>query len=207
MSPRTQTKPIDDPKMWRRLIALTHPDRGGDGDVFIWVREVEQKVSTATVNGTLNAPSGISPEEVQLRVAQARAEGREAGKAEARAQAQRTAQRENPTQEQNASQDGRDRVPFNAAADFEELTDRALSLADQVEQPFSKLLRLLSDCEPSELHEVEQSRGASYKSLAALGHKAQMPKSQRVRWYRIAEAVSLSQRHVGHIISRLGEDG
>jgi hypothetical protein len=30
-----------------------------------------------------------------------------------------------------------------------------------------------------------------------------MTKAERVQWYRIAEAIPLSQRHAGHILSRL----
>ncbi len=44
MSPRTQTHPLDDPRMWRRLAACTHPDAGGDGDLFIWVGSVKDAV-------------------------------------------------------------------------------------------------------------------------------------------------------------------
>ncbi len=36
MSPRTPTHPPNDARMWRRLVAATHPDAGGDHDLFIW---------------------------------------------------------------------------------------------------------------------------------------------------------------------------
>lgn len=42
--PRTQTKPPDDPKLWRRLIARTHPDAGGDGELFIWTTALKDLV-------------------------------------------------------------------------------------------------------------------------------------------------------------------
>ncbi len=30
--------------MWRRLLARTHPDAGGDSDLFLWTRELQEKV-------------------------------------------------------------------------------------------------------------------------------------------------------------------
>jgi hypothetical protein len=98
-----------------------------------------------------------------------------------------------------------DRVPFDQLADFGVLTDRALSMAESVAEPYSFLLRQVTDCYPVEWspsHD-QQHRGATYKTLAAIGHMVGMSKAERVQWYRIAEAVPLTQRHGGHIISRL----
>jgi hypothetical protein len=44
VSPRTQTHPLDDPRMWRRLLARTHPDTGGDGELFIWTGALKDAV-------------------------------------------------------------------------------------------------------------------------------------------------------------------
>ena len=38
------TSPPNDTKMWRRLIARTHPDAGGDGELFIWTVALKDKV-------------------------------------------------------------------------------------------------------------------------------------------------------------------
>jgi hypothetical protein len=66
------------------------------------------------------------------------------------------------------------------------------------------LLEMLEDCEAPPLTTgAWQQRGASYKSLAAIGHTVGMTKAERGRWYRIAEAVPLSQRHAGHILNEL----
>jgi hypothetical protein len=98
-----------------------------------------------------------------------------------------------------------DRVPFDRVADFEVLTDRALSMAAAVAEPYGYLLRQVADCYPASEgpHYDQQRRGASYKSLAAIGHAVGMTKTERVQWYRIAEAIPISQRHAGHILSRL----
>jgi hypothetical protein len=98
-----------------------------------------------------------------------------------------------------------DCVPFDQFADFEVLTDRAVTMAAAMAEPYGYLLRQVADCYPASegpLHD-QQRRGASYRSLAAIGHQVGMSKAERVQWYRIAEAVPLSQRHAGHILSRL----
>jgi hypothetical protein len=97
------------------------------------------------------------------------------------------------------------RVPFDEDAYLEVLTDRAVKMADAVAEPFGYLLRKVADCYPVEagpLHD-QQRCGASYRSLAAIGYQVGMSKEERVQWYRIAEAIPLSQRHAGHILSKL----
>ncbi len=44
MSPRTVAPPLDDPRLWRRLVARTHPDAGGDHELFIWCGVVRKAV-------------------------------------------------------------------------------------------------------------------------------------------------------------------
>jgi hypothetical protein len=100
-----------------------------------------------------------------------------------------------------------DRIPFDDAAPFADLTHEALRLAEDVPDPFSGLLRLLRDCVEAGPSDPTlwrmQGQGATYRSLAAAAYRANMSKQERVRWYRIAEWLNLSQRHVGHILSRL----
>ncbi len=42
--PRTQTQPLDDPRMWRLLVARTHPDAGGSGELFIFAGALKDAV-------------------------------------------------------------------------------------------------------------------------------------------------------------------
>ncbi len=117
----------------------------------------------------------------------------------------RRERQDHPSRRREASTSSADRVPFDAYADFGVLTDRAVTMADAVAQPYAYLLRLLSGCYPvadGTLH-TQQSRGASYRSLAAIGHHVGMSKAERAHWYRVAESIPLSQRHAGHILSRL----
>jgi hypothetical protein len=97
-----------------------------------------------------------------------------------------------------------DRVPFEAGV-FSDLTYCALVLARSVPEPYATLLGLLADCGESFHGPLarEQRRGASYRRLAAIGHAVGMSKAERVRFYRIAESVPPSDRHAGHILSRL----
>jgi hypothetical protein len=168
---RTPTLPPTDRGMWRRLIAKTHPDAGGDHELFIWVGSVREFVCNRDA----------AQPEPEPRV--------------------------HPSRHREASDSSAaDRVPFDRYANFEVLTDRAVTMADAVAQPYAYVLRKLASCYAvgdGSLYD-QQQRGASYKSLAAIGHRVGMTKAERVQWYRIAESIPLSQRHAGHILDRLG---
>ena len=111
-----------------------------------------------------------------------------------------------PSQRWEAStSNAAERVPFDEDAFLEVLTDRAVTMAAAVAEPYGYLLRQVVDCYPAAagpLHH-QQLRGASYRSLAAIGHRVGMTKDERIQWYSIAEAIPLSQRHAGHIFSKL----
>jgi hypothetical protein len=158
--------------MWRRLVARTHPDAGGDHELFIWTGALRDVV----IGGELGS------------------------------EIPRYERRNNPSRRREPSTSTEpDRVPFDKDADLEVLTDRAVAMAGAVAEPFAYLLRQVADCYPvSEGPLFDQGRrGASYRSLAAIGHRVGMTKLERVQWYRIAETVPLSQRHAGHILSKL----
>jgi hypothetical protein len=90
------------------------------------------------------------------------------------------------------------RVPFDRGETFAALTGRALAHPGE----FAPVLNILRDCWPLTHLAHEQSRGASYKRLAAIGHAWGMTKAGRVRWYRVAEEIPLSDRHAAHILSQ-----
>lgn len=112
---------------------------------------------------------------------------------------------DNLSRRREPSPDVTGRVPFDPFADFAVLTDRAAAMADAVAQPYCLLLQQLADfhAETDGTLYDQQRRGASWKQLAAIGHMVGMTKAERVQWYRVAESVPLSQRHAGHILSRL----
>ena len=167
MTPRTPTLPLDDQRMWRRLVARTHPDAGGDHELFIWTGVVKD----AVCGGQLQVEPKPSP-----RASSARP----------------------PT----PPPDDKPRIPYPTGADFEEITRVALRLAVDG-QPYAGMLSLLVDCYPLEHLAYAQERGASYKRLAAIAHTWGMSKAQRTGWYRVAEGIPLSDRHAGHILSKL----
>ncbi len=105
------------------------------------------------------------------------------------------------------------RVPFEAAFDragsFDDLTRQALAVADDAPAIYGRLLLLLVDCYDAGVAGGviyrQQRQGATYKQLAAIGHRAGMDKAERTQWYKLAESIPLSQRHAGHILGRLQE--
>jgi hypothetical protein len=107
--------------------------------------------------------------------------------------------------------DGPERIEFahafNRFGSFAELTQHAVRVGSSTLEPYKSLLLLLVDCYEAQEGPLlkMQCQGATYKSLAALAYKASMSKEQRVGFYRLAEQIPLSQRHVGHMISRLQE--
>jgi hypothetical protein len=162
---RTPTRPPDHRGMWRRLVGRSHPDAGGDHELFIWTMATRD----AICGGELDS-------EIPRR-----------------------------NRRETSTSSAGECIPFDWFADFEVLTDRAVTMAAAVAEPYGYLLRQVVDCYPAEdgpLH-YQQRRGASYKSLAAIGHMVGMSRAERVQWYRIAETIPLSQRHAGHILSRL----
>ena len=95
-----------------------------------------------------------------------------------------------------------DRVPRSGAYDFEEVTRTALRYAS-LGGPYAPLLSLLADCRPLDNMARQQSRGASYRQLAAVGHAWGMTKRERAAWYRVAEDLALAERHAFHLLGRL----
>lgn len=156
---RVATAPTDDGRMWRRLLARTHPDHGGDHDLFVWTMRLrEQVVGHGGADAQASAPQAP-------------------------------------------------RVVF-VPEDFDLLTRRALDAAHEHQGTINGyLLMLLNGCINEPIYRDEQTRGASYRRLAKVGHLAGMTREQRSEWYRIAESVPLSDAHARYILGRLGAEG
>jgi hypothetical protein len=56
MTPRTQTLPLDEKAMWRRLLARTHPDAGGNHELFIWTGTIRDAVCGGELQGEPKRP-------------------------------------------------------------------------------------------------------------------------------------------------------
>jgi hypothetical protein len=171
LSPRTLTAAPTDRRYWKRLLRCVHPDHGGDAELFVWVRELQQHVAGDDV---------------------------EPPRREYEPPRRRTTQDSPRVDYTNA---------FDKSRSFEDLTRQAVAMAGQVQEPYASVLRLLDDCH--EVAEVagptyrQQFTGASYRSLAAIAHRAGMTKTERVQWYRICEQIPLAQRHAGHLMMKL----
>jgi hypothetical protein len=172
--PRTPTLPPTEPAMWRKLLARTHPDAGGSHELFIWTGVVKDVVC----GGELFIEAKPEPSEHPSRRRRAGSTWR-------------------PTQA-----DDKPRIPYPTGADFQEITRAALRLAAD-NNAYAGVLSLLLDCYPLEHLDHEQERGASYKRLAAVAYTWGMSKVERTGWYRVAEGIPLSDRHAGHILSKL----
>jgi hypothetical protein len=103
---RTPTLPYDDRSMWRRLVSRSHPDAGGDHELFIW--------TVATRDAICGGELG--------------------------SEIPRRERRETPWSSAGEC------IPFDQFADFEVLTDRAVTMAEAVAEPFAYLLRQVADC-------------------------------------------------------------
>ena len=167
MTLHTQTRPLDDPRMWRRLIAKAHPDAGGDHELFIWTGVLRDVVC----NSNLRAAASPEPSN-------------------------------HPSRRREALNDDKPRIPYPVGTDFEEATCAALQLAD-TDNLYGRVLSYLVDCYQLEHLAQEQERGASYKRLAAIAHTWGMSKEERSGWYRVCEGIPLSDRHAGHLLSKL----
>ena len=157
--------------MWRRLLRFIHPDAGGDGDLFVWCKHLQEHVAVDALETPLRAYE----------------------------RPRRTTTSDSPRIDYAAA--------FDRAGSFDGLTRQAVALANEVGHPHAGLLRLLADCRDAGATGGtayrQQHQGATYKQLAAIGHRAGMTKTERTAWYRVCESIPLSQRHAGHILGRL----
>lgn len=164
---QTTTPAPTDAAMWRRLFLRVHPDQGGDGELFVWARELQERVMGGCGCAGAGFGDDIPP-------------GEDPGEDVAR-------------------------VDFPGVADHDDLTSRALHLAAEVGEPYARLLEVLEGCQASPAFRYQEIRGASYKQLALIAHRAGMSKTERTGWYEVARLVPLSQRHAGYLIEHLGE--
>jgi hypothetical protein len=62
MTPRTPALPPTEPAMWRKLLARTHPDAGGEHELFVWATALKDHVFS---NGSGPGQSGFREERQQ----------------------------------------------------------------------------------------------------------------------------------------------
>jgi len=163
-------------------MATVHPDRGGDHELFVFLQALKEHVEECT------------------------------GGSVAELHSSRHRDRRGFGFGWTGGHDGPDRIPYDAQLgyvdEFVTLTMRALSVGQHVEEPYRSILALLIDCAVTDhgRRASRQCRGASYKQLAAIGHRFGMDKAQRQRWYEVARSVPLSEQPARHILSGLQKE-
>ena len=98
----------------------------------------------------------------------------------------------------------RERLPFIAPHNFEDLKDVALHHAEEnIDNLFGGLLILLADCHHvCQLSGLEQV-GSSYHTLRRIGRAVGMSEEQQQEWNSLAESIPLSERHGVHSLEKL----
>ena len=176
MTPRTPTEPLSSPRMWRKLLKRSHPDTGGEHELFIWTTALHQH----------HCHDGLRQEDVRTNHERRRPPPRPSS----------------ATGDRIDYAAAFDRAA--SFGDFTERI-AALADSGEVPERYAELLRLVRDCYEAHdgpLYRM-QHEGATYRTLAAIAHAAGMSKDQRVGWYRLCESIPLSQRHAGHIMGRI----
>lgn len=170
---RMATPALNDRSMWRRLFLRIHPDQGGDGELFVWTRELLEHIEGRTAGG---CAACLGPgSEPSYKNHGSHRDGRSAP----------------------------DRVDFPNLADHARITARAVEMASEVGEPYARLLESLARCGPSPVGPREERTGATYKQLAYVAHLVGMSARERASWYEIAREIPLSQRHASYLIERL----
>jgi hypothetical protein len=174
LTPRTLTPPPTNRRMWRRLVALTHPDRAEDEELFIWTRNVFEYVV-----GAAYAEAG--PEDARSSSSVGSSVGE---RIDFTAAFDRFASFEDLT------------ARASAMAASEAVGEPYAALL--------RLLGSCYPAGVDDVAGYRaQHVGASYKQLAYVAHLAGFSASERTRWYAICREIPLAQRHAGHLIKEL----
>lgn len=190
MSRTSSPFPFDDPKMWRRLLARVHPDAGGSEELFVFAQALREEVSSKPrliSNPLDDLISRLWREHADRPRPKARPKDRNA-----------------PEGRSNA------RVSFETTLSFEELTARAMGIAEGLGKPYDRIVSLLEGCalpdpegDPKLLDEARF--GAAYWRLADVGYALGLDGRGRAGLYRIARDTPLSGYHALRLLEKVQE--
>lgn len=181
---------LTDRRMWRLLKARAHPDAGGSEELFVWTQALHEELC-----GDASLPeSGFASRVWEEFLA-----------------AQRSRPRTEPRPKKRPKQSKRstNRIHFDTSLSFEELTNRAIEIADTLGEPYDELVPLLLEgceltgfgCDPAFIEEAK-TVGAYYARVADVGHALGFGGQMRGSLYKFAERVPLSDLHAIHMVNR-----
>ncbi len=150
--------PLTSKRMWRLLLARAHPDAGGSEELFIFTQALREKVCGNAFLQELSRLSQVWEGFVAAHRSRPRTEPR-------------------PKKKPKQSKRQTNRIPFDTTLLFNELTGRAMEIADTLEEPYGELVALLLEgcklsgfgCDPLFIKEAK-TVGAYYARLADVGH-------------------------------------
>lgn len=191
MGRTTAPAPLTDKRMWRLLLARAHPDAGGSEKLFVWAQALREELCGNTFLPESGLGLRLWEEFLAAQHSRSRAESRSKKK---------------PKKVKNRSTN---RIPFDTALSFDELTSRALEIATTFEGPYREFVPLLLEgCDLSgfscDLTFIEKARtaGAYYARLADVADALGLDRRARARLYEFAKRVPLSDLHAVHMVNR-----
>ena len=181
---------LTDKRLWRLLKARAHPDAGGSEELFVWTQSLHEELCSDASLPESGFASRVWEEFLAAQRSRSRTEAR-------------------PKKRPKQSKRSTNRIHFGTSLSFEELTDRAIEIADVLEEPYGELVSLLLEgCELSGFGcdlafiEAASTVGAFYARVADASHALGLDEQTRVRLYKFAMRVPLSDLHAVHMVNR-----
>ena len=180
---------LTDRRMWRLLLARVHPDGGGSEELFVWVQALREELC-----GNAFRPEPVfTPRVWEGCVAAYHSRSRS----------------ESLPKKPKKVKRSTNRIFFDSSLSFDELTDRAIEIANTLEEPYGQLVPHLLEgcklsgfgCDPLFLEEAK-TVGAYCARVADVGHALGFDGRTRGSLYKFAERVPLSDLHALHMINR-----
>lgn len=181
---------VNDSRMWRRLLACAHPDQGGDHELFLWAQAVREEIESPTpVAAGLGASFGFGMYTSSRPTSPA---------------PRRKPRPKDRSAPENRSQE---RVAFDTDLTFDEITARAIELADGLSaESYGRIMRLLEGYSHPAGNpdlESEAATGAAYWRLADIGHAFDLDGYGRGGLYKIARDAPLSGCHARYLLAEV----
>ena len=164
------------------MIARCHPDSGGDHELFVFAQSVREQVQNGLLIRGEFVPSAEPPS---------------------------TGSKPRPKAPPRTDPSP---ITFDTELTFDELTEKAVATAPDLQQPYRWLFELLADVEapgpdsPAYTRE-EAARGACHRRMAKVGRLLGLDSGGRGWLYHLARQVPLSDLHVRRWLEVVDDEG